>query len=133
MTASGFPTLAGVLIPSAGGGSQIVIVGKRNFVRFSYRAEGPVKSMNLASEAVKSVVDANAHAFESRRMAFGRARRIRHAQSRRRDPDLLDAAPALTAAGTCAYNDVVAQEDTPKVAAPASSLRLLRLTRGSLA
>lgn len=34
---------------------------------------------------------------------------------------------------TCAYNDVVAQEDTPKVAAPASSLRLLRLTRGSLA
>ena len=72
MTASGFPTLAGVLIPSAGGGSQIVIVGKRNFVRFSYRAEGPVKSMNLASEPVKSVVDTNVHAFEPRRAAFGR-------------------------------------------------------------
>ena len=97
MTASGFPTLAGVLIPSVRGGSQFSIVGKRNLVRVSNRAEGPDKMMNLASRPVKR------------------------------------AAGCFAVQPTCAYNDVVAQEDTPKVAAPASSLRLLRLTRGSLA
>jgi hypothetical protein len=54
MTASGFPTLAGVLIPSVRGGSQVLLVGKRNFVRVSNRAEGPRKRMNLVLGSVKT-------------------------------------------------------------------------------
>jgi len=53
MTASGFPTLAGVLIPSVRGGSQVLIVGKRNVVRVSNRAEGSSASMNSTLRPVK--------------------------------------------------------------------------------
>lgn len=53
MTASGFPTLAGVLIPSARGSSLGAICREKNLVRVSNRAEGSPLIMGAAATTVK--------------------------------------------------------------------------------
>jgi hypothetical protein len=57
MTASGFPTLAGVHFPTARGDSQNSICREKNLVRLSNRAEGSAQIMSLSLSTVKKEFD----------------------------------------------------------------------------
>jgi hypothetical protein len=67
LTASGFPTLAGVLIPSARGGSQFNACREKKLRPGLEPRRRSKEKHEPESQSVKAVVDANAHASEQSR------------------------------------------------------------------